>query len=108
MKRRHGHTPKYSLELVQELAAAGGTRVQFTKSAIAGAQALGLEVADIAECVCALTEGDYEQTLESTKIPGTFQDVYKPRHRGFEIYLKVRLIDDRKVLVISFKRNTSP
>jgi len=108
MKRRHGHTPKYSLEQIQEFAAAGGTRVKFTRSALEGARILYLNAADIVACVCGLTEHDYEQTLESTRFPGTFQDVYKPRYQGFEIYLKVRLIEDRKTLVISFKKNTSP
>ncbi len=107
MGRRHGHTPKFSLARVQELARAGYPHVSVTRSAIAGARALYLPIKDVVDCVCGLTEDDYEQTLESTTFPGTFQDVYKPRYQGFAIYLKVRVVEDRQTIVISFKRNES-
>ncbi len=80
MKRRHGHTPKYSLERIQQLVAAG--RIRITDSAEQGAELLYLLDSDIIECICRLGNDDYEQTLESTKFLGTFQDVYKPRYRG--------------------------
>jgi hypothetical protein len=107
MRRRHGHTPKFSLARVQELARAGYPHVLVTRYATAGARSLFMSTRDVIDCVCGLTEDDYEQTLESTTFPGTFQDVYKPRYRGFAIYLKVRMVDDRQTIVISFKRNES-
>jgi len=55
-----------------------------------------MSIRDVIDCVCGLTEDDYEQTLESTACPGTFQDVYKPRHQGFAVYLKARMVDDRQ------------
>lgn len=108
MRRRHGHTPKFSLARVRELARAGYPHVIITRSATAGARALYMTAREIVDCVCDLTEDDYEQTLESISIPGTFQDVYKPRYHGFAIYLKVRMVEDRQTIVISFKRNESP
>lgn len=105
MRRRYGHTPKYSLERIQQLAATG--RVRITDSAEQGAELLHLEQSDIIECICQLSDGDYEQTLESTRVPGTFQDVYKPRYMGRAIYLKLRLIGDHDVMLISFKQDTS-
>jgi hypothetical protein len=92
---------------VQELAKAGSPHVLVTRSATAGARSLYMTVVDVINCVCALTEDDYEQTLESKKFPGTFQDVYKPRYQGFAIYLKVRMVEDRQTIIISFKRNES-
>lgn len=108
MRRRHGHTPKYSLRRIQEIAASGDDRIHITRSAILGARALFINTDEIIDCVRGLSDGDYEQTLESTKFPGTFQDVYKPRFQGFAIYLKLTMIEDREAVVISFKRNTSP
>jgi hypothetical protein len=106
MRRRHGHTPRYSLERIQQLVVAG--RIRITNSAEQGAESLYLLDEDIIECICQLSDDDYEQTLESTKFPGTFQEVYKPRYRGYAIYLKLQLIGDRDVLLISFKQDTSP
>jgi hypothetical protein len=108
MGRRHGHTPKYSLERIQQLVAVGSRCVHVTKSALAGARGLYLTLDDIVECVLGLTEDGYEQTLASTEVPDTFQDVYKPRFHGFEIYLKMRMIENREALIVSFKRNASP
>jgi hypothetical protein len=105
-RRRRGHAPKFSLEAVQTLVRGNAYRI--TDVARKGAEALYLDEDDIVECVCALTADDYEQTLDSTKIPGTFQDVYSPRFHGFELYVKVRLVDGRQVVVISFKQNESP
>lgn len=108
MRRRHGHTPKFSLERVQQLVAVGGKHAHVTKAALDGARALYLTLDDIVYCVLDLSEDDYEQTLESTAIPGTFQDVYKPRFHGFEIYLKLRMVQYYEAVIISFKRNESP
>ena|SRR3712207_6384105 len=105
-KRRHGHEPKFSLERIQQLVKEEAYRI--SEAARCGAEALYLGEDDIVECVCDLTEHDYEQTLDSTKVPGTFQDVYKPRFHGFQIYVKLRLVGDREVVIISFKQNQSP
>jgi len=107
MRRRHGHTPKFSLAQVQALARAGYPHVIVTRSAAAGAIELNMALPEVVDCVCGLTEDDYEQTLESIRIPGTFQDVYKPRFRGYAIYLKVRMVEERQTIVISFKRDES-
>ena len=107
MRRRHGHTPKYSLKRVQELVEAGPDHYHITESARLGAQAIFLDEEDIVECVCSLRYDAYEKTLASTKFPGTYQDVYKPRFYGWQIYLKVRLDGDEAAVVISFKRDES-
>jgi hypothetical protein len=107
MKRRHGHTPRYSLKRVQELVDAGHDHYYITESARLGAQSIFLDEEDIVECVCSLTEDDYEKTLDSRRFPGTFQDVYKPRFYGLRIYLKVTLDEDEMAVIISFKRDES-
>lgn len=105
-RRRHGQEPRFSLELVQALVRRNAYRI--TEAARMGAEALFFDEDDVVECVCALTAKDYEQTLDSTKVPGTFQDVYKPRFHGYELYVKLRLVEGRQVVVISFKQNESP
>ena len=107
MSRRHGHTPKYSLKRIKELLAAGEDFYLITQSARLGAQRLYMDDDDIVACVWALGDDDYETTLEGTRVPGTFQDVYRTRHHGFRIYLKVRLIGDHEAVIISFKQDTS-
>jgi hypothetical protein len=98
----------FSLLRMQARVAFGEEEYRITQSARIGAQALYLDEDDIVACIRGLTESDYEQTLSSTAMPGTYQDVYKCRYHGFEIYLKLRLVEDRLVVVISFKQNTSP
>lgn len=110
-RRRFGERPRFSLDEVRLLIAAGAYRI--TGSAADGAGKLYLDEDDIVECVASLTEADYEQTLESHKLPGTFQDVYKPRRYGFALYVKIRVADgvpaprNRLAVIISFKRDES-
>ncbi len=45
--------------------------------------------------------------MPSTKRPGTYQDVYRPRYHGFELYVKLQAAGGKQVVVISFKQNES-
>lgn len=102
---RYRHLPAFSLELIQTLVGEGKYRI--TSGAFDGAASLYLGEDDIVACVLGLRRSDYDQTLDSTAVPGTKQDVYLPRFHGFAIYLKLRLVESTRVVVISFKRNTS-
>jgi hypothetical protein len=107
--RRAGQEPAFPLQQVHALLKSGGPNAyRITENARVGAEFLYMDADDIIECVSDLTESDYEQTLASTKQPGTFQDVYKPRFHGYRIYLKLRVLNEITVIVISFKQNTSP
>jgi hypothetical protein len=105
--RRHGQEPTFPLCRIQELVRSpGGYRI--TQSAFEGAEDICWDEDDILSCVCELRDEHFEQSYESRKRPGTYQDVYKIRFRGFRLFLKLQLVGDRLAVIISFKRDTSP
>ena len=106
-KRRPHQRPTFDLARIQELVRAEAYHI--TDAAFAGAEDIYWDEDDIVECVLSLSvENDFEQSYESRDRPGTFQDVYKPRHHGYELFVRLKLVQDRQAVVISFKRNTSP
>jgi hypothetical protein len=102
-KRRN--LPTFSLELIQTLVGSGDYRI--TESALDGAADLYLDEDDVVDCVQELSRSHFYKTMPSTKVPGTEQDVYRTRYAGFAIYLKVRVIDGKRAVIISFKQDTS-
>ena len=103
--RRHGQEPAHALPIIQKLVRA--QRYRITESALQGAADIYWDEDDVVESVLALTDGDFEQSYESEKRPGTFQDVYKPRHHGYRLFVKLQLVGDVTAAIISFKRDTS-
>jgi hypothetical protein len=97
--------PAYDLPQVQALVAQ--KKYRLSKAAANGAGELYLDEEDILECVIKLQPADFYKSMESNRFPGTYQDVYKPRFNGFAIYLKLQIMDGRKVAIISFKRDES-
>jgi motility quorum-sensing regulator/GCU-specific mRNA interferase toxin len=91
--------PTYDLSTLQSLVRAGHYRV--TLSAKQGAVALGFDTSDIEACVLSLTMKDFYKTMAAEKIPGLFQDVYRPVYAGWEIYVKLQVTSE--AVVISFK-----
>lgn len=102
--RMPGHEPTFDLTDLIRLIEGGHYIIK--RSARNGAASLYLDEDDMVECVAGLTDLDFYKTMESTKRPGTFQDVYKRRYHSFPIYLKLQLAGSRCV-VISFKRDES-
>jgi hypothetical protein len=106
-RRRHNQSPTFDLARVQELVRAESYHI--TESAFEGAEDIYWDEDDIVDCVLSLSaDDDFEQTYESRDRPGTFQDVYKPRRHGYELFIKLRVVQNRQAVIISFKRNTSP
>jgi hypothetical protein len=64
---------------------------------------LGWDDEDVKECVLALTGADFHKTMESTDLPGLWQDVYKPLFRRVRLYVKIQVGRRGKAVVISFK-----
>ena len=93
------HTPQSSLAEVKSLIEAG--RIRFTWSALSGAAALGLNQEGIVSVVMALTMKDFHKSMTTHADHRIWQDVYKPKTRVGEVYLKLTVLDD--VLVVSFK-----
>lgn len=98
--------PHYELVEIQARAASPGTRSVSTR-AFVDAQALGVDSAGVWKCVQSLGLQHFYKAMISEKFPDSWQDVYKIRYGGNPIYLKVQLLDNGNVHVISFKEDTS-
>ena len=68
-----------------------------------GADALGLDDAAVAATIQSLAAADFEKSMTSHADHRVWQDVYKPKAAGIELYVKFT-VDARKTLfLISFK-----
>jgi len=95
----------YSLARVRELIAARRYRIR--RSASMGAAELGLDETDILQCVALLDANTFYKSMESEQCPGLWQDVYRPFFQGFQLYVKIQLVEvepNDMLAVISFKR----
>jgi motility quorum-sensing regulator/GCU-specific mRNA interferase toxin len=92
-------TPHCKLAVVKALVAAGKVRATF--SALAGGAALGLGFDEIVGVIAALTARDFYKSMTTHADHRIWQDVYRPRTPGGDVYLKLTVIDD--VLIVSFK-----
>ena len=92
-------TPHCKLALVKSLVIAG--KVRATHSARLGATALGMELSDMLDVVRGLKPADFYKSMTTYAEHTVWQDVYRPRTRSGDLYLKLTVIDD--VLIVSFK-----
>jgi motility quorum-sensing regulator/GCU-specific mRNA interferase toxin len=95
-------SPTYDLHLVQERVREG--RVQITVVAVRGAAALGISPTGILEVVLALTAADFFKSMEAEKVPGLWQDVYRPVHGNVQLYVKLQIAFRGDAVVIQLKR----
>ena len=58
---------------------------------------------DIVRCILQLTPHDFYKSMTSYLDSKLWQDVYRPTFQGVDIYLKVQILLEEKVVVISFK-----
>lgn len=103
--------PSYDLHAILELV--GYREYETTGEAEIGMEDLGVSADDLEACILGLTPSDLHKTMPAEKRPQFMQDVYRARHAGVLIYVKLQLVgtQDRKrypqgrfVQVISFKR----
>ena len=87
------------LSVVKSLVEAG--KVRTTYSARLGVTALGLELSGMLAVITALTPGDFYKSMTTHADHTVWQDVYRPRTKADDIYLKLTVIDD--LLIVSFK-----
>ena len=90
------HAPHCPLAKVKLLVEAGKVR-----TARAGAVALGFGYADMLAVVLALRHSDFYKSMTTYADHRIWQDVYRPRTKAGDVYLKLTVIDD--VLIVSFK-----
>jgi motility quorum-sensing regulator/GCU-specific mRNA interferase toxin len=96
--------PTYDLAVIQQLVGQGPLSRIITSAAKEGAAVLLFELEHIVEAVLTLTPTDFYKSMESEKCPGRWQDVYRLRYRGIELYIKVQLSPDGRAVVVQFKR----
>ncbi|MDR3054970.1 MAG: type II toxin-antitoxin system MqsR family toxin [Zoogloeaceae bacterium] len=92
-------TPHYKLYVVKALVEAG--KVSTTHAARTGANALGLDFADMLAVVAALTPADFYKSMTTHTDHTIWQDVYRPNTAAGDVYLKLTVVDD--ALIVSFK-----
>jgi len=93
--------PHYDLPTVQSGIRLHGADA-FTATALIGAQAMGLDVAEAIEVVCSMSRMDFYKSMTTYASSEIWQDVYHPETAGGIAYVKVTLRQDGAI-VIQFK-----
>jgi len=93
--------PHYSLIAVQSAVRLRGAD-SFTATALIGAKAMGLEIAEAIEVVCSMSRSDFYKSMTTHTSSQIWQDVYHPETPAGIAYVKVTLRQDGAV-VIQFK-----
>ena len=101
-------TPHCKLAVVRDLIAAG--KVSIPVSALTGGAALGFGFEEIVGVVAALTPQDFYKSMTTHTDHRIWQDVYRPKTPAGEVYLKLRVLDDRlkPILQGSMKKGAMP
>ncbi len=93
--------PHYDLSTVQSAVCLRGADA-FTATALIGAQAMGLEIAQAIEIVCFMNRSDFYKSMTTHSSSQIWQDVYHPETPAGIAYVKVTLRHDGSI-VIQFK-----
>lgn len=94
----------YSLEEVSEIVRSG--RKKATEGAIAGLNALGLNLDQMWDVIANLTDDSFHKTMiEEMSNGDVYLDVYKPFAYGQHIYTKFKITRGRIIMLVvtSFK-----
>lgn len=95
-------SPTYNLKTIQD-AFGCASDLRMTYSAMQTQFELGFSNQDVVNAIQALTENDFYKSMPPVKANFTaWQDVYKPKFRGIDLYIKFQ-IDHRGETIISFK-----
>ncbi len=68
-----------------------------------GADALGMDDVAVVATIQALAAADFEKSMTSYADHRVWQDVYRPRTAGTELYVKFTLDAQKALFLISFK-----
>ena len=93
--------PHYNLQTVQSSVLLRGAD-SFTATALIGARAMGLEIAEAIKVVCSITRSDFYKSMTTHASSQIWQDVYHPETPFGVAYVKVTLRQDGAI-VIQFK-----
>lgn len=96
-------SPHYDLKELQSLVKNGCWTIPPAHFKEATEQ--GFSRTDIVDTVMSLTPKVFYKAMPSEKLPGLWQDVYKPQRNGIKLYVKLqKSYDGKKCVVISFKK----
>jgi motility quorum-sensing regulator/GCU-specific mRNA interferase toxin len=101
--KRRG-TPTYDLQEVQRLVGQGELSRVISNAAAEAADRLGFVRDDVVEAVLSLAPENFYKTMEASRFPGLWQDVYHLRFRGVRVYIKLQIDGLGRGVVIQFKR----
>ncbi len=90
-------------ELKRCFSSIGELGSSITSTAFRNAQELGFSREDIVACIQALKSSDFYKSMTSQASHKLWQDVYRLRFQGFELYVKFTVKPDGSYLLISFK-----
>lgn len=96
MEKRSPHCPLPRIKVLVE-----SGRVRTTHTARAGAVELGFSFSDMLAVVLDLKPSDFYKSMTTYADHTIWQDVYRPKTRAGDVYLKLTVTDD--VLIVSFK-----
>lgn len=97
-------TPTYDLQHLQQLVGQGPLTRTITTVATEGASAAGFFIEHMVEAVLLLRPSDFYKTMESERVPGSWQDVYHLEYGGTQLYIKLQLGLDGRAFLIQFKQ----
>lgn len=78
---------------------------EITRTSIRNAHELGISSTEIIEIVLSLTSDDFYKSMTVHENNKIWQDVYKPCHGDFRLYIKLQIKLDGKGVVIQFKKD---
>jgi len=91
--------PHYNLSVIKTMIEEG--KVCSTLTALTGGARLGLDFAEIVAVVSKLKSSDFYKSMTTHTNSKVWQDVYRPKTKAGNIYLKITITND--VLIVSFK-----
>jgi motility quorum-sensing regulator/GCU-specific mRNA interferase toxin len=95
--------PHYPLHEIIQLASIPES-VVFSTVSRRGAADIRMSIADIFSVLITLTMRDFYKSMTSYTDHTSWQDVYRPVFQGTPLYLKITIIPEYNLLVVSFKR----
>lgn len=95
--------PHYALEQIH-LLANDPKKIQFTRSALDGGIELGMDLQMMRSVVMGLRKPDFYKSMTTHASSKVWQDVYHPHFREMRLYLKLTVVTENELLIVSFKR----
>ena len=94
--------PTYDLRRFQQLVRCG--QLTIVGSALSELILLDMDVDGVRDCLLRLQPNDFYKSMPSIRMPGMWQDVYRPVHKAAQLYVKLQIGVMGTAVLIQFKR----